>query len=126
MIKKLGEGASGETKLAEKDGSLYALKLFDMRNPEKKETKKLRELAKHEVSIASTLKHKHIVKHHEFKESETLINKDGKEQPAAFIAQEAVLGGDLASNIIDTGAFDEDFCRYYFKQILSALYYMHS
>ena len=46
--------------------------------------------------------------------------------PVAYIAQEPVLGGELFDYIFNTGAFDEPICRYYFKQMLTGLHYIHS
>ena len=37
-----------------------------------------------------------------------------------------MLGGELLDYILNTGAFSEPICRYYFKQILTGLNYLHS
>ena len=51
--------------------------------------------------------------------------KNGKEKPVAYIAQEAVLGGELFEYVLNTGSFSEPICRYYTKQILMGLNYLH-
>ena len=83
-------------------------------------------LIKQEVDATRELDHKHIVKVHEFSESTTWYKKSGKEVPVAYIAQEAVLGGELFDHVFNAGAFSEPICRYYFKQILMGLSYLHN
>ena len=44
----------------------------------------------------------------------------------AYVALELVSGGELFDWVSNSGAFSEPVCRYYFKQLLTGLNYMHS
>lgn len=50
----------------------------------------------------------------------------GKKIEIAYIVLEYVKGGELWDFVGITGEFHENVCRYYFKQILSAIHYMNS
>ena len=67
-----------------------------------------------EVETMKHMNHKHIVKLLSSNDS-TFYKDDGvSERPIAFIAQEAVLGGELEEYVEIGGAFDEHTCRHYF------------
>ena len=53
------------------------------------------------------------------------MKSDGSEVPIAYMVLELVEGGDL-QNWIAWGGFSEETCRFYFKQMLHALHYLHS
>ena len=63
----LGSGFSAKVKLAlDSKGSQYALKIFDLNNPQN--SKKAMTLLKKEVEATQKLNHPNIVKYHAFKE----------------------------------------------------------
>jgi serine/threonine protein kinase len=74
----------------------------------------------------SSLNHPSLVKYHTFKEDANYSHKSGKITKVAYIAQELVSGGELFDFVATTGAFSDKICRYYFKQILMGLHYLHS
>ena len=39
--------------------------------------------------------------------------------------QELITGGELYGYIANSGSFSEKICRYYFKQMLKTIYYLH-
>ena len=82
-------------------------------------------MLKEEIQATMGLKHKHIVRYHEFKENTIMTKKDGSTVPVAFIAQEPAMGGELFEHIYHTGPFSEAVCRYYFKQLLQGIHYLH-
>ncbi len=53
------------------------------------------------------------------------MKSDGSEVPIAYMVLELVEGGDL-QNWIAWGGFSEETCRFYFKQMLKTLHYIHS
>jgi serine/threonine protein kinase len=99
------------------------LKIFDLNNP--KNNKKAMDLLKKEVEACDKLQYKHIVKYHEFKEEASMVKSNGESVPVAYIAQEAIQGGELFDYVANSGAFSEKICRYYFKQMLLSLHYIH-
>jgi len=66
------------------------------------------------------------VKYYEFREAAVWKKKSGKEMPVAYIAQEPVMGGELFEYVQITGPFSEKLCRFFFKQIIIGLHYLHS
>jgi serine/threonine protein kinase len=125
LEKTLGSGFSAKVKLAsDPQGNQYALKIFDLNNPQN--SGKAMELLKKEVESTQKLDHHNIVKYYAFKENSTQKKKSGETVPVAYIAQEPVLGGELFDYVANTGPFNEEICRYYFKQMLLGLHYLHS
>jgi serine/threonine protein kinase len=49
-----------------------------------------------------------------------------KDRQAAYIALELADMGTLFDVVLETGAFSEDLARYYFKQFLEGLAYIHN
>ena len=126
LTKTLGSGFSAKVKLAQTDaGDEYAIKIFDLSNSQN--NGRFMELLKSEVEATMALDHKHIVKYYEFNEASIMKKtKDGQESTVAYIAQEPILGGELYQYVNSTGAFSEKICRYFFKQMIMGLHYLHS
>ena len=124
VTKKLGAGFSATIRLAHTaDGTSYALKIFDRSNPENDEN--FLALVDEEVSATLNLKHKNIVKYYEFEKDAEYVKADGTKKRVAYIAQEPIMGGELFAHIFHTGVFEEDQCRYFFKQLLAGIGFMH-
>ena len=83
-------------------------------------------LCKTEFEKTQKLNHPHLIKHFTFKEDAIYSHKNGEQTKVAYIAQELVSRGELFDFVATTGAFSEKICRYYFKQLLMALHYLHS
>ena len=58
--------------------------------------------------------HPNIVKYYNFEEKAKLIKANGKEVDVAYLAMDAVTGGELFDFVANTGAFSEPECRYFF------------
>jgi len=84
------------------------------------------ELVKQEIATTKALDHKHIVKYYEFKEATVWHKASGEKIPVAYIAQELVTGGELFDYIFTTGAFEESIARFFFKQMITGLHYIHT
>ena len=54
-----------------------------------------------------------------------MTKASGKTIPVAYIAQEAILGGQLFEHLRTHGALPERIARYYFIQILEGLKHIH-
>lgn len=67
-----------------------------------------------------------MVRYHDFKEDATLNKASGGAKNVAYIVQEMITGGELFDYIANTGAFTEEVCKYYFKQMLQGIHYIHS
>ena len=124
VTKKLGAGFSATIRLAHtEDGTSYALKIFDRSKAENDD--KFLQLVDEEVGATLELKHKNIVKYFEFEKDAEYVKSDGSKKKVAYIAQEPIMGGELFAHIYHTGIFEEAQCRYFFKQILSGIGFMH-
>jgi serine/threonine protein kinase len=67
-----------------------------------------------------------LVKLFNVQKNAVYTHKDGHETPVAYIAQELITGGELFDYVANTGAFSPPICRFYFKQLLMGLHYLHS
>ena len=56
----------------------------------------------------------------------TYVRKTGETLQVAYIAQELVGGGELFDYVSRHGPFSEADCRYFFKQMLDGIHYIHS
>ena len=68
--------------------------------------------------------HRHVVKYFRFKE-DGIYQKGDESYEVAYIVQELISGGSLFDYIANSGKFSEAICKYYFKQILQGLHYIH-
>lgn len=66
------------------------------------------------------------MRYHDFKEEATLQKAGGQSKNVAYIVQEMITGGELFDYIANTGAFTEEVCKFYFKQLLQGIHYIHS
>ncbi len=121
----LGSGFSAKVKLGQTpDGNEVAVKIFRLDNPEF--NKRAFQLLKDEVQSVQTLEHKHVVKYFEFKENAVWNKKNGQQVPVAYIASELVSGGELFDYVANSGPFGEKIVRYYAKQLIQAIHYIHT
>ena len=121
LTKTLGSGFSSKVKLAtDTDGKQYAMKIFDLQK-----TENALDLMRQEVAVLESLSNRHIVNYVSHSESAFWIKKGGERVEVAYILEEALLGGELFDYIYEQEAMSEPMCRYFFKQILIALAYLH-
>lgn len=55
-----------------------------------------------------------------------MIKKSGEQVQVAYIVQELISGGELFDYVANSGPFSEPIARYYFKQMLKGIHYIHS
>ena len=116
--KLLGDGVSCVTKEGtQPDGTKVALKLIKAEY-----VKSFRR----EIKMLQNLKHPSLCNIISFNENGFLAHKDGRKQKQIYIAQELITGGEIFDFLAHSGAFSERICRFYFKQILMGLHYLHS
>ena len=121
----LGSGFSAKVKHATAaDGTEVALKIFRLDNPNFNE--KAFKLLKEEVEATTQLNHKNVVRYFEFKEHAIWNKKNGSQVEVAYIAQEMIPGGELFDYVANSGPFKESICKYFFKQMLQGVHYIHS
>ena len=72
------------------------------------------------------MNNKHVVKYFEFYEDATLRLDNHEEKQVAYIVQEAIPNGELFGWVSETGPFAEKFVRYYAKQMLDGINYIHN
>lgn len=121
----LGAGFSAKVKEGiQSDGSKVALKIFFKNKPNY--SNDFMKLCETEIEKTRKLNHPSLVKHFSIKPDATYKHKDGRESKVAYIAQELISGGELFDFVANTGAFSEEICRFYFKQLLMGLHYLHS
>jgi serine/threonine protein kinase len=99
------------------------LKIFKKYNPEDSEIAQI--ALKNEVEAYRSLRHPNILKLFDYKESAVKIKPDGSQLPISYMALELCIGGSII-DFICLRPFLARFSRYYFKQLLQALEYIHT
>ena len=107
-----------------KDGKFYAIKVFFF---EKfcSDAKKANEEAKHERKTIEGLNHKHLVNFVKFCDKSVITMNDGEKRNCCYNVYELMSRGSLEENLKRRGPFNEEICRFYFKQIILGLTYFH-
>ena len=121
----LGSGISAKVKLAvdNSSGQKVALKIFDRSLPYN--TQKVFETIRKEVEVYSTLNHPYMVRLLNFKEDAIWQKSDGRQVRVAYMALELITGGELF-DFVALERFNPEISRYYFKQMLQVMHYIHS
>ena len=125
LLRTLGSGANSKVKLGQhKDTkNFFAIKILKKGNPNM--DSKFLELVMTEVETMSKLQHPNIVNLIEYSKDANVEKEDGTKQPVICIALELATGGELFDYVALTGRFQEDVARYYFKQLIDGLDYVH-
>lgn len=114
----LGSGVSCKVKLGrDNDGTRYAIKIM-------KQAEEIQECIDSELEVLRQLKHRNIVRLVEVSEGYQVHPKKGRKL-VKYIVLELVGGGEFFDFISLGGALTEPQARYYFKQLLEGLSYMH-
>ena len=123
IIKTLGKGVSGKVKLGKdkKKGCLKALKIIKKEN---KNFKRLYETLEKEFDILKGLKHKNIIKIEKIKIG-TYISKKNNKKEVFYAILEYAPNGEIFDAIFNFGPFKEEIARYYAKQLMGAIEYLH-
>lgn len=78
-----------------------------------------------EVSVYSSLDHKYLVRLLEYKNDAKWVKSNGHQINVAYMVLEFVQGGELF-DYVALGALPEPVCRFYFKQMLQVMHYVHT
>merc|ERR1712110_1258986 len=116
----LGSGVSCKVKLAkDESGTRYAVKILH-------QDEQFQELVETEVDTLTKVKHPNIVNLVEVGEGEQVNTKKNASKHVKYIVLELVGGGELFDLVALGGRLDEKFARFYFKQLLDGLSYLHN
>jgi serine/threonine protein kinase len=78
-----------------------------------------------EVATMSTLSHPNIVNLIEYSADGTVEKANGAKEKVIYIVLELATGGELFDYVATTGRFSETIARFYFKQLIEGLDYVH-
>lgn len=83
-------------------------------------------LMNNEIKYMRKLDHENIIRLKGHGHDQTLKQEGKTDEKVHFMALEPCMGGELFDFIAESGRFSDKVCRYFFKQILSALNHMHT
>ena len=128
IIKTLGHGYTGKVKLGKNKstGKLFALKILDPKDMSLAKLKKVSESLKNEFSVLQKLDHVNVIKLFSYKGNGKYRSFNGTTKTVAYLIIELAEKGDLFRMIYSSDCFDENLARYYMRQLVSALDYLHS
>ena len=78
-----------------------------------------------EVATMSTLSHANIVNLIEYGKDGIVEKSNGTKEHVIYIILELATGGELFDYVATTGRFSEPIARFYFKQLIEGLDYVH-
>ena len=110
ILRTLGKGASCKVKLAldTETGRNVAIKIINDNMDAN-----LKKLVMVEVEAMAKLKNEHVINQLEF--GTGTYKKDSSEKNVDYIVLELALGGELFDFVANSGRFQENIARYYFK-----------
>ncbi|KAM3136501.1 hypothetical protein pb186bvf_011459 [Paramecium bursaria] len=114
MLIKLGKDLN--------DQRLVALKIFKNTHALAQNIKALMT----EIQIMKELNHPNLVNLIEFNEAMIYQKRNGVKSNRVVIVVELASGGELFEYVAQTGKFSEEISRYYFRQLIEGLSYIHS
>lgn len=80
---------------------------------------------KNEVDVMKNMSHPNIINLKEFHEEIEYVKKSGKIVKVVAIVMELAQGGELFGYVANTGRFEENEARTYFRQLISTIGYCH-
>ena len=124
ILKTLGTGYSGKVKYGQDQETqkCYALKILNTKNPN---IQKILETLQNECKIMSELSHKNIVKFINVKKGIYTKKKDNKEKEVIYAIIELASNGEIFEVLFNVGPFNENLTRFYAKQLVEAIEYLH-
>lgn len=123
LIKQtLGSGSFSKTKLGMhmKTGKGVAIKIL---KPDLSE-QAMKTIFTEINALKAIAPHPHVIQLYDY--NQELYVKRNSSQMVTYIVIELAAGGELFNLIAQTGRFEEDLCRYYFKQIIDAVSHCHN
>ena len=122
VLKKLGEGVTCKVKLGvdTETGRNVAIKILN-----KKLDLSMRNSVKNEIVAMQKLEHINVIKLVECGTGTYEKEDSNKSRTVDYIVLEIASGGEVFDFIANTGEFEERIARYYFKQLLDGLDYVH-
>lgn len=123
--RRLGAGQYSKVYEAAKDGKKYALKCLK-KIPDESRSKTYFDLVMNEAKTMSGLDHPNIVRLHEFSDKGTMEKSGGRKVPVLYLVFDLITGGELFDYVAIGGRFHEKLARHFFKQLISALSFLHS
>ena len=125
LLRTLGTGANSKVKLAldKETGNYYAVKV--MKKGDQNLDDKMLELVITEVRTMEGLNHPNIVNLKDYSDKGKIKKSNGKEIDCIYITLELATGGEMFEYVATTGRFDEPIARFYFKQMIDGLNYVH-
>ena len=125
LLKTLGSGANSKVKLGldKSTGRHFAVKILKKNNTNL--DAKFLELVMTEVVTMSQLSHPNIVNLIEYNKDGVVEKADGRKEAVIYIVLELATGGELFDYVATTGRFSEPIARFYFRQLIEGLDYVH-
>jgi len=125
LLKTLGTGANSKVKLAldKTTNKHYAVKILKKGSPGL--DGKFLELLMTEVHTMTTLSHPNIVNLIDYSKDGVVEKSNGVKENVIYIALELASGGELFDYVATTGRFSEQIARFYFRQLIEGLDYVH-
>ena len=126
LLRTLGTGANSKVKLGEhsENGQKYAVKILKKNDP--RLDQEFLKLVMTEVQTMSGLSHPNIVNMVDYAPEAFVEKSNGAKNPVICIVLELATGGELFDYVATGGAYNERISRFYFRQLIDGLNYVHN
>ena len=127
ILKTLGTGYTGKVKLGRdmNTGQLYALKILDPSKMDQQKMLKVVKSLENELAVMQNLSHPNIVRFLGLQSSGTYVGRKGVSKTVAYAVIELASKGEIFEVLFKIGPFNENMARFYMKQLVGALEYLH-
>lgn len=127
ILKTLGTGYTGKVKLGRdmETGTMVALKILDPSKMDQTKMQKVVKSLQNELSVMKNLDHVNIVKFLGLRGNGKYKSKSGREKTVAYAIIELATKGEIFEVLFEVGPFNENLARFYMRQLVSALEYLH-
>ena len=93
------------------------------RNPDHEDA--MLSIVSNEVDVMSSISHPNIINLLSYSYTDSLVKPNGETKDIFYLALELATNGELFDFVAETGAFSEEFARYYFHQLMNAFEYLN-
>lgn len=127
VLKTLGTGYTGKVKLGRDmaNNNLYALKILDPTKMDSTKFAKVVRTLENELTMMKNLEHKNIVHFIGLQIEGVYTTKKGTQKTVAYAVIELAAKGEIFEVLFKIGPFNENMARFYMKQLIDALQYLH-
>jgi serine/threonine protein kinase len=127
LLRTLGKGAFAKVKLGRdsETGALVAIKIMINQDGNHMEAKECITQIMNEVEKLAALKHPYVLNILETCKQGEMTKENGEVKQVIYVVLDLASGGELFDFLMEDGKFPQEIARYFFKQMIEGVHYIH-